>query len=224
METKVHTYDSETPDGEQVQVTWDQKRCIHVQACVEGLPGVFDPDRRPWIDPAEADADAIEDVVMRCPTGALHLTRGGADPETPPARTTASVFPGGPLLVRGDVTLKAGEGDVLLRDTRMALCRCGLSHNKPLCDGSHDGAFDDDGTLKAQRLSGDSAEDGQAEGGAVTITAATDGPLLVDGPLTVEGAGGDACAGTKGALCRCGASESKPFCDGSHAEAGFEAS
>ncbi|PSQ96202.1 MAG: CDGSH iron-sulfur domain-containing protein [Bacteroidetes bacterium SW_7_64_58] len=30
-----------------------------------------------------------------------------------------------------------GDGDTLLTDTRMALCRCGRSGNKPLCDGSH---------------------------------------------------------------------------------------
>lgn len=30
------------------------------------------------------------------------------------------------------------NGVVIREDTRMALCRCGQSHNKPFCDGSHE--------------------------------------------------------------------------------------
>jgi CDGSH-type Zn-finger protein len=30
------------------------------------------------------------------------------------------------------------NGAVLREDTRMALCRCGHSRNKPFCDGSHE--------------------------------------------------------------------------------------
>jgi CDGSH-type Zn-finger protein len=30
-----------------------------------------------------------------------------------------------------------GDGETLLADTRMALCRCGASESKPLCDGGH---------------------------------------------------------------------------------------
>jgi len=212
METKVFTYESDD-----VTITWDQKRCIHAAACVQGLPAVFDPDRRPWIDPAPADADAIEDVVQRCPTGALHMQRGGTDPETAPEANRIALFPNGPLLVRGDVELVDSDGAVLLRDTRLALCRCGLSDNKPLCDGSHDGAFDDPGVLQAERLSGDA--DGADD--PLRIQAAADGPLLVEGPVTIEATDETTCAGRKGALCRCGASDAKPFCDGSHNDVAF---
>jgi CDGSH-type Zn-finger protein len=100
----------------------------------------------------------------------------------------------------------------------MALCRCGLSQNKPLCDGSHDKAFQDDGTLKATRLS-----DAGTEEVELRVEVARGGPLRLQGPLTLEGADGASCAGSKGALCRCGASDSKPFCDGSHANIDFDA-
>ena len=76
MDTNVYTY-----EGDEVTVTWDQERCIHARACVDGLPDVFDPERRPWIKPGRADPDAAEAVVPRCPTGALHLTRNGTAPE-----------------------------------------------------------------------------------------------------------------------------------------------
>jgi uncharacterized Fe-S cluster protein YjdI len=115
METNVYTYESDD-----VTVTWDQKRCIHAEACVHGLPTVFDPDRRPWIDPDQADADAVEEVVQQCPTGALHMQRGGVDPETAPEANRIGLFPNGPLLVRGDVELVDSDGAVLLQDTRIA--------------------------------------------------------------------------------------------------------
>ena len=41
----------------------------------------------------------------------------------------------GPLFLRGDLSIHTADG--LLRETRAALCRCGSSENKPLCDGSH---------------------------------------------------------------------------------------
>lgn len=132
MDTKVYTY-----DGDEATVTRDRERCIHARECVRGLPNVFDPERRPWIEPDNADPEAVEAVVMRCPTGALHLTRDGETPETPPDENRISLSPNGPLLVRGDVELTDDDGETLLIDTRMALCRRGRSDNKPLCDGSH---------------------------------------------------------------------------------------
>ena len=59
----------------------------------------------------------------------------------------------------------------------------------------------------------------------VTITAYEDGPLLVRGPvtfLTQDGQVIDPGRATV-ALCRCGKSASKPFCDGTHKLSGFRA-
>ena len=49
------------------------------------------------------------------------------------------------------------------------------------------------------------------------ITPTTDGPLEVDGEATIVAPDGTVIKETtKTYLCRCGASQSKPFCDGSH--------
>ncbi|PSQ96030.1 MAG: hypothetical protein BRD55_08260 [Bacteroidetes bacterium SW_9_63_38] len=215
MDTNTYTY-----EGESITVTWDRERCIHAQACVEGLPDVFDPERRPWIEPDQADPDAVEAVVPQCPTGALHLARKGEHPEPTPETNRISLFPNGPLLVHADAELVGADGQMLLTDTRMALCRCGRSDNKPLCDGSHDGEFEDDGQIAVDPLSG---SDDAGEKGPLHIRATEDGPFVVEGPVTIEGADGTEIEGHRGALCRCGASGSKPFCDGSHADLGFEA-
>lgn len=54
------------------------------------------------------------------------------------ARTTITPYEDGPLLVRGEFELLTQQGDVIPtgRGT-VALCRCGLSAIKPLCDGTH---------------------------------------------------------------------------------------
>jgi CDGSH-type Zn-finger protein/ferredoxin len=57
------------------------------------------------------------------------------------------------------------------------------------------------------------------------ITVQPNGPLAVDGPAELVGDGlqrADGGANTKCTLCRCGASDSSPFCDGSHATSGFQ--
>jgi CDGSH-type Zn-finger protein len=61
----------------------------------------------------------------------------------------------------------------------------------------------------------------------VTIKIRDNGPLLIEGPITIVDAAGNAfpVATEKPAiaLCRCGHSSNKPFCDGSHRTCNFEA-
>src|SRR5690242_15899051 len=48
------------------------------------------------------------------------------------------LYPGGPLLIRGDVELVGPDGTVLRPRRRvLALCRCGRSALFPYCDGNH---------------------------------------------------------------------------------------
>jgi CDGSH-type Zn-finger protein len=60
----------------------------------------------------------------------------------------------------------------------------------------------------------------------VTIRIRDNGPLLVEGPFSLVDAEGKPLELPAGkpayALCRCGASKNKPFCDGTHKECGFE--
>lgn len=121
----------------EITVQWFAGRCIHSANCVRALRRVFDPQRRPWVDPTAADADAIAAAVLRCPTGALHFIRhDGAPQETPDVPTTLTPIRNGPLYVRGDVEARGLDGAPLRRDTRMSLCRCGLAEKIPFCDNT----------------------------------------------------------------------------------------
>jgi uncharacterized Fe-S cluster protein YjdI len=65
----------------EVTVVWKPAVCIHSTICFAGLPAVFDPRRRPWVDIQAASSDAIVKQVHKCPSGALSVFRN--DAETP---------------------------------------------------------------------------------------------------------------------------------------------
>ncbi|PSQ86191.1 MAG: hypothetical protein BRD42_06065 [Bacteroidetes bacterium QS_3_64_15] len=128
------------------------------------------------------------------PPGPCTLTRTSEDPAPVPDENRISLFPNGPLLVHGDAELLDGDGDTLLTDTRMALCRCGRSGNRPLCDGSHDEGFEDAGRIAVDHLS--TPDDGEDD--TLHIRATEDRPFVVEGPVTIEAADEETVAGHRG--------------------------
>lgn len=217
MAPKLHVYENDA-----IRVTFDASRCIHFAACVRGLPRVFNPRKRPWVAPDEATPDEIADVVERCPTGALHHERKDGGPaEVPDAENSVLVSANGPVYLRGELEVMGAYNTVARKDTRLALCRCGHSRSKPYCDGSHAAAgFSDPAVAPA---SARSAPEGEATtGGTLRIEATVNGPLVLRGSLRLMDAQGDVVAHmSRCILCRCGHSKEKPYCDGSHATAGF---
>jgi uncharacterized Fe-S cluster protein YjdI/CDGSH-type Zn-finger protein len=123
---------------DEIVVYWEPRICNHTGNCFRGLPEVFQPQNRPWVLVDAASADKIAEVVMTCPTGALHFERSDGGPQEPePEETTIDARPNGPLHVRGRVRIMGPGGQLIREDTRVALCRCGASQNKPFCDGTH---------------------------------------------------------------------------------------
>ena len=57
---------------------------------------------------------------------------------------------------------------------------------------------------------------------AIKITVKDNGPYLIDGEFQLVDAQGNEIPATKRALCRCGGSTTKPFCDGTHSKIGFQ--
>lgn len=56
----------------------------------------------------------------------------------------------------------------------------------------------------------------------VTIKLKENGPYLVEGEFRLVDANGQEIPIRKAALCRCGGSTMKPFCDGTHSKIGFK--
>jgi uncharacterized Fe-S cluster protein YjdI len=75
------------------------------------------------------------------------------------------------------------------------------------------------GALRTRRLGAPKAERGHPP----EVRATANGPLLVSGGVRILDAEGTVLyEGEKAALCRCGGSANKPFCDGTHKQIGFD--
>ena len=136
------------------------------------------------------------------------------------AGNSIMVRPNGPLICKGDtdITLQNANNELILKDKEFALCRCGLSKNKPFCDGSHKTLEED----MTQMFTDEREEDINDVSGDLTITVKANAMYSFKGPVTIFSRDGlSKTARTKGALCRCGASEKKPFCDAQHKKCGF---
>ncbi len=206
-------------EGEKLVVTYDRRRCIHAAECGRGNNKVFDVSKDPWIDPDLDDMENIIKVIQRCPSGALiYKRKDGGSEESEPEGNSVAVNPDGPLYARGRIEILRSDGTEIGKEYRVALCRCGRSKDKPFCDHSHlQAKFSDAGPVNADPDPG--VELGE---GALKITALKDGPLQLQGPMTIyAGSGRMAMRTDEVFLCRCGASNNKPFCDGTHSKVGF---
>jgi CDGSH-type Zn-finger protein len=56
----------------------------------------------------------------------------------------------------------------------------------------------------------------------INIKIRDNGPYVVEGDFTLTDAAGNPVPVVKKALCRCGGSTTKPFCDGTHSKIGFQ--
>jgi CDGSH-type Zn-finger protein/uncharacterized Fe-S cluster protein YjdI len=212
--------DQQRYESERVAVSYDPELCIHARECSLGLAAVFDPERRPWIDPEAASVARVSEVVMRCPSGALRFERRDGGPDEPtPARNMVTVTPAGPLYVRGDLEIETPYGTV--RATRASLCRCGASANKPFCDRNHRKTdFSDGGGFT---LGKPIAPPVTERDGPLRIRPSKRGPLLFSGILELRSSDLKTYARLQNpALCRCGRSRLKPFCDATHLDIGFD--
>ena len=134
MKTKEYT-------NEEVTVVWKPDLCIHSGKCVQGLPGVFDPKERPWVNVQGATSEEILRQVNNCPSGALSGYYNHQTTDTQMSEETSTtnieVFSNGPIRIPGPCTVALADGSTEEKEKDVFLCRCGASSNKPYCDGTH---------------------------------------------------------------------------------------
>ncbi len=123
--------------GQDATVYFNKLLCSHAGECGKRAIEVFDPKQRPWVTPDQGTLQQIEDVVAHCPSGAL---RYSLPLDLPAAITSDDVSittePNGPYHVR-NIPIDADYWAEGQSPEKYVLCRCGLSKNKPFCDGTH---------------------------------------------------------------------------------------
>ena len=126
-----------------------------------------------------------------------------------------NVFDDGPLGVEELEELINSNGDELEVKKRIALCRCGASQTKPFCDGTHKKIGFSSKIEKSESNQGDGE-------GRRAIRIFMNGPYEVSGDIELNIKDEMSLSNDDPYyLCRCGASENKPFCDGSHKKINF---
>ncbi len=131
------TYEGQV-DGQDVTVAYTPVLCSHAGECSKRAAQVFRPSEKPWIQPEEGKLADILEAVAMCPSGALRVSVG--------ARTEAQHLNRGEVVIEVEthgpyrvknVALEAEFNGVGASRANYVLCRCGLSKNKPFCDGTH---------------------------------------------------------------------------------------
>lgn len=123
--------------GTEVTISYTPVLCTHAAQCQARAAAVFDPKQKPWIQPENGSLDAIKDVIAACPSGALRISVG----DQPAQHMTTGevgieVEQDGPYHIT-NVALEAEFNGAGASKAKFSLCRCGLSKNKPFCDGTH---------------------------------------------------------------------------------------
>jgi CDGSH-type Zn-finger protein/uncharacterized Fe-S cluster protein YjdI len=206
-----------TPDGAQPDQVIDV-----IERCPSGALQYQRHDA-PQTVSSDTNHAAAEDSTIAANSGTANSgtnevghNRGAAEtPKETPESNSIRPQPNSALYVRGDITLQHADGSQE-HATRLTLCRCGHSKNQPFCDHSHQQVtFQDAGVLGESNLSETVLDTNQV----LELHPAPNGPLLVRGAFALRSASHDHIVyGAKAALCRCGRSDNKPFCDGSHTQ------
>lgn len=182
--------------NDEVVVVWQPDLCSHSANCIRGLPTVFDTRRRPWIDPLGASPAAIVEQVRKCPSGALSyrpVAAGATGVGPAPSAAAAEGLPAASPAPIATGTAPAGSAAATPTATPTA-------SQAPLAPAAAVPPL----------------------GAPMGVKVSVNGPLLLAGPIRLTLPDGSTVDREgKTALCRCGASTNKPFCDGSHNRVGF---
>ena len=121
-------------EGGGITMTDDDSLCAGYEYC-DRFGGVW----RTIARAAEPEVrSALIEQISLCPSGRLqYMLEGDGEPREVTYSATIATIPDGPLWVLGNIPVTHADGFTYEVRNRQLLCRCGASHNKPFCDGSH---------------------------------------------------------------------------------------
>ena len=124
-------------EGKEVTVHFNKLLCSHAAECGRLNSAVFDTAQKPWIQPDKGTADSVRAVIAACPSGALTMSLPGETPaHLTPDEAMVRIQKHGPYWV-SNMAVEGADFAESGTSEKYVLCRCGLSKNKPFCDGTH---------------------------------------------------------------------------------------
>jgi len=132
--------------NDEITVLWRPELCIHSANCLVGLPGVFDSSERPWVNIRGASSKDIMKTIDTCPSRALLyfknanslVRKARKKSKKTPKFARIQILKDGPAIISGNFILRdPNRKKIRLETEKAAICRCGASKKKPLCDGTH---------------------------------------------------------------------------------------
>ena len=123
--------------GEKVTILDNRSICAHAGICTDELASVFRLHETPFIEPDGATAEAVIEVIRKCPSGALSYSLDESEPANEKGDCAIFIVPNGPYVISGEVDITDTPRAEGYSKSQATLCRCGASKNKPFCDGSH---------------------------------------------------------------------------------------
>ena len=129
---------SGTADGVHVTVSYTPVLCSHAAECQRASRAIFDPKRKPWVEVSEGGMAEVLSAVGKCPSGALSVNIGTLDQpmHLTDAEVDITIEKNGPYRVR-NIPIETDVSNDGSSPSKFVLCRCGMSKNKPFCDGTH---------------------------------------------------------------------------------------
>ena len=121
--------------GAGLVMTDDTSLCSETGFCGTRFTKVWQMIER--TDDPEVKARLVR-MATNCPSGRLEIFLEGGEAVEPEFTPSIATVPNGPLWVRGGIKIEAPDGFIYEVRNRVTLCRCGLSKNKPFCDGAHE--------------------------------------------------------------------------------------
>lgn len=140
--------DAEEYDGPTMVMADNEKYCAFARFC--------DAQGRVWnlVQTAETEEERelVRHEVGHCAAGRLVLyDKKSGKVFEPPFKPSIGIIEdpvikvSGPIWVKGGIRIESADGLSYEIRNRVTLCRCGLSNNKPFCDGTHAAAHFNDG-------------------------------------------------------------------------------
>jgi CDGSH-type Zn-finger protein len=130
-------------NGKNLVVRRDGYLCIQSGFCGNRFENI--PSMMSRTDDTRVRSQVIA-MVERCPSGSFTYSIEENEPDIEPdlpeqIAVTIEMSSEGPIMgslwVTGNILIERADGQPFERRNRVTLCRCGLSHSKPLCDGTH---------------------------------------------------------------------------------------